>query len=117
MFRIGEAIVMSLVLSAVMITAGLLNRWFGGGAALVAALIAGSVEVHSATASLAQLHASGALAAMPLRWGLVAILLSSGAVKAALAFSAGGRAYGMRMLAGLLAMLGGGLGGVWLAAD
>ncbi|MCK7592430.1 MgtC/SapB family protein [Pseudomarimonas salicorniae] len=115
MFRLLQAIWMALVLSAVIIAAGLVNRWFGSAAALLTALVAGSVEVHSASAGLAQLHSTGGLTAGQLTRGTTLILLSSSLVKTVLALSAGSRSYALLLGIGLAAMAGSAALALWLS--
>jgi uncharacterized membrane protein (DUF4010 family) len=109
MFQPGQALLMATLLSAVVICSGLALRWLGVEAALLTAVIAGAVEVHSAIATLGQLHAHAALDDSALRGGLVAVLLASAGVKCVLAFSAGTRGYGWTVCGGLAAMIGGSL--------
>jgi uncharacterized membrane protein (DUF4010 family) len=116
MFHPTQALLMAALLSAVVICAGLALRWLGSEAALLTAVVAGAVEVHSAIATLGQLHAHAALDSSTLRLGLVAILLVSAGVKCVLAFSGGTRAFGWTVSGGLAAMAGGGLLGAVLTS-
>lgn len=111
MFSLREALWMAALLSGVLVLAALAHRWLGSDAALAAAIVAGSVDVHAALASLAQLHASASLADQRLQLGLVGVLVLSGAVKSALALGNGPPGYALRVAAGMAAMaLGGALG-------
>lgn len=114
MFHPGQALAMALLLSAVLIVASLLQHWLGSAAALLTAVLAGMVEMHSATATLGQLYRAEALSGSELSLGWVAILLLSGGLKATLAFSAGPRAYGAWVATGLACMIVGALGGALL---
>ena len=105
MFNPRHALLMAAVLSGVLITAGLVQVWLGSTAAMLTAVLAGSVEVHAATATLGQLHASGALSDGALRGGVVAILLSSGLLKTVFALSSGTRSYALLVASGMLAMV------------
>jgi uncharacterized membrane protein (DUF4010 family) len=62
-------------------------------------------EVHAAAASIAQLSASGGMGTSTAGWGLVAVLASSALAKAVLAWVSGGGRYGLRVGAGLVAMV------------
>ena len=115
MFNPIRALALALVLSAVVIAAGLLHRWLGTAAALTGAVIAGSAELHSAAAGLGQLHAAQALSDGALRWALAGVLAASAAVKAFLALGAGSAGYFRRVLAGLVAMVAGAVLGSLLA--
>jgi len=65
-------------------------------------LVAALAELHAAAATVTQLTATGGLSLESGRWGIVGLLLASGVVKSLVAFTSGGRGYGLRVTIGLL---------------
>ena len=111
MFRFSHALGFAALITLVMVVSSLLHHWVGAKAAVAGAIIAGLGESHAAGATLGQLHAGGALDDDGLRWGFFGLLLATMLAKSAIAFAAGGRAYGWRVGIGLAASaVGGGLG-------
>lgn len=106
MFRFGQALWFALLIALVLLIAAAMHAWLGPRGALIAACVAALAEVHASFASLAQLFHEQALSAAQVRWGLVGLLATSALAKSVVAFVSGGRAYGLRVSAGLLAMVG-----------
>lgn len=106
MFRFGQALWFALLIALVLLIAAAMNAWLGPRGALIAACVAALAEVHASFASLAQLFHEQVLSAAQVRWGLVGLLATSVLAKSVVAFVSGGRAYGLRVSAGLLAMVG-----------
>ena len=71
-------------------------------------------ELHAAAASVGQMFHAGTLAPGAARWGVVGLLAASVLAKSVVAVAAGGPAYGLRVAAGLLAMLGAAAAATWL---
>jgi uncharacterized membrane protein (DUF4010 family) len=113
-FRLSHAVIFAAVVAGVMLLSLWLQHLFGDTGAVVAASVAALAELHAATASLAQLAATGALAPTSARWGLLAALGASAISKSIVAFVSGGMAYGLRVTLGLVAMLGAAVAGIWL---
>lgn len=105
-FHLSWALTFGAVIALVLFVSAWLQHVFGDSGALAAAGIAALAELHAAAASMAQLTATGGLSVQSARWGLVALLLASGLVKSAVAFTSGGRRYGLRVSAGLLGAAG-----------
>jgi uncharacterized membrane protein (DUF4010 family) len=108
MFSLSHALVFSALIAGVLLLSAFLQQRFGSAGALLTSAIAALVELHAAMASIAQLGASGALDETLAEWALQGVLLSSVLARGAVAFTAGGRAYGLRV-GGVLAL-------AWLAA-
>jgi uncharacterized membrane protein (DUF4010 family) len=104
MFRIGQALLFAAVISAVLFVSSMMNAWMGARGALVTAVIAAAAELHAAIATLAQLFQQGVLSAEQVRWGLLGLLATSVIARTIVACISGGRAYGLRVGAGLTAM-------------
>ncbi len=103
MFRLSHALVFAALIAGVLLLSAFLQERFGSAGALLTSAIAALIELHAAMASIAQLGGSGALNDTMAEWALQAVLLSSVLARAAVAFTAGGRAYGLRV-GGVLAL-------------
>lgn len=103
MFRLSHALVFAALIAGVLLLSAFLQERFGSAGALLTSAIAALIELHAAMASIAQLGGSGALSDAMGEWALQAVLLSSVLARAAVAFTAGGRAYGLRV-GGVLAL-------------
>lgn len=105
MFRFRHALALAALIGGVAAGASLIHQWLGPQAAILGATIAASVELQASGATLAQLYQGGAIEGRLLQWGFVGVLGASALAKSALAFAAGGSAYGLRVTAGLLLMV------------
>lgn len=106
MFRLGQALLFAAVITAVLFVSAALRAGLGPQGAMAAAILAGLAEIHAAIATLGNLYDSGGLSAQDARWGLIGILAASVIAKTVVAWSSGGRAYGLRVAVGLLTMTG-----------
>ncbi|MGC4027806.1 MAG: DUF4010 domain-containing protein [Steroidobacteraceae bacterium] len=103
-FRLSHALLLAALMALLLLVSAWLHRQFGAAGALLAAAAAALVEVHAATASIAQLAATDEMPLAEARWGLVLLLVTSTVAKSALAFASGGRRYGWRVTWGLILM-------------
>jgi len=104
MFRIRHALAFAAIITVVLFTSAALNAWLGPQGAMLAATLAALAEVHAAAATVAKLWAGGDFSIEQARWGVVALLAASSVSKSVVAFASGGRDYGLRVAAGLMAM-------------
>lgn len=111
-FRLSHALMIAALIAAVSLVSAWLGQVAGDAGMLVAATLVGLVELHAAGASVAQLTAAGGLSEGLARWGIVAVLASSGVAKGVLAFVSGGAAYGRIVAIGLAAMIAGAVAGM-----
>ncbi len=109
MFRFGQALGFALVVATLTLVTAALSAWIGTQGAMVAAVLTASVEVHAAVATLAGQFARGALDPAQARAWMTALLGAGLVVKSAMAWVSGGRAYGLRVAAGLMAALAAGI--------
>jgi uncharacterized membrane protein (DUF4010 family) len=105
MFRVSRALAFVAIIASVLILSAAMNAWLGPRGALLAAGVAAMAELHAAVATLGQLFQQGVLDERQARWGLLGLLAASGTAKSVVATVSGGRAYGLRVAAGLLAMV------------
>lgn len=104
MFHIGKALLFALTITAVLVISKLLGQWLGAGGALAATLLAAMAEIHASVAGVANLFNENLLDANLARWAVVGLLATSTAAKSLVAFTSGGKAYGLRITIGLAAM-------------
>lgn len=104
MFRIGQAIGFAALIAGVLFVAHVAAQWLGAKAALAAAFLTALAELQAATATVATLFREGTIDAAAARWAVVGLLAASALAKSVVAFASGGRAFGLRVAAGLLAM-------------
>jgi uncharacterized membrane protein (DUF4010 family) len=105
MFRVRDALAFVAIIAAVLMASAAMNAWLGPRGALLAAGVAALAELQAAVATIGQLFQQGVLDQAQARWGLLGLLAASNAAKTIVAFVSGGRAYGLRVATGLLAML------------
>ncbi|HEY9142515.1 MAG TPA: MgtC/SapB family protein [Arenimonas sp.] len=105
MFRFRHALLFAVIITAVLFASAALNAWLGPRGAMAGATLAALAEVHAAAATVAKLSASGAFDADQARWAIVLLLAASSVAKSVVAFASGGPGYGLRVAAGLAAMV------------
>lgn len=101
MFQFRHALVFAAVISAVLFLSAALNAWLGPRGAMAMAVVAALAELHAAVATVGNLFKGGVLSQEEARLGVVGLLLASGLAKTAVAWVSGGRAYALRVGAGL----------------
>ena len=104
MFRIGQAIGFAALIAGVLFVSHVAAQLLGAKAALAAAFLTALAELQAATATVATLFSEGTLDAATARWAVVGLLGASALAKSVVAFVSGGRAFGLRVATGLLAM-------------
>jgi len=101
-FNFTTALVFALTLSCIMVASAALREWFGENGIILAAALAGFVDPHAATISVASLVASekmtAADAVLPILAGLSTNMIS----KLVLAGTHGGRSFAVRVVPGLI---------------
>lgn len=105
MFRIGEALAFAALIAVVLLVSAAMNDWLGSRGVLITASVAAMAELQAAFAAIAQLAHQGVLDLAETRWGVFGVLATSAGAKSIIAMASGGRAYGLRVTAGLGAML------------
>lgn len=101
MFRFGQALLFAAIITGVLFASAALNAWLGPRGAITAAVLAALAELHAAVATIGNLFSGGVLDAEQARWTILGILAASWVAKTAVAWTSGGRAYGLRVCAGL----------------
>ncbi len=103
-FRLSHAVLLAALIAVVLLLSAWLRQSYGETGALSAAMLVAMAEIQSAAASLAQLFDTGNLSLENARLGLAGLLAASAVAKTAVAWASGGRAYGLRVGAGLCGM-------------
>jgi uncharacterized membrane protein (DUF4010 family) len=101
-FSFKTAVVFALTVSAILVASAALQQWYGEKGVLAAAALAGFVDTHSAAISVASLVASGKLAPSDALLPIVAGLSTNTVSKMVVAAIAGGRAFALRVIPGLI---------------
>jgi uncharacterized membrane protein (DUF4010 family) len=101
-FSLGTALTFAAILAAVLLVAAAAQDWFGEAGVLVAAAAAGFADTHSAAISVAALVAddkiSPSLSVVP----ILAAITTNTIAKMIFAVSAGGRAFALYVVPGLV---------------
>jgi uncharacterized membrane protein (DUF4010 family) len=101
----------ALMLGSVALAVGLLQQRFGDAGLAVGVVLAALVDAHAPIASLASLHAAGALDSTTVVTGALLAVSSNTLSRCVVAVVSGGLSYGLRVAAALAA----GLGVAWSA--
>ncbi len=101
MFRFRHALLFAAIITVVLFVSAALNAWLGPRGAIAAAVLAALAELHAAVATVGNLFAAGSLDGAQARWALVGMLAASWVAKTVVAWTSGGRAFGLRVSIGL----------------
>lgn len=101
-FSLTGAVIFALTLSAVLLAAAALREWFGETGAIVAAALSGFVDTHASAISIAALTASGRMAPADCVVPILAGFTTNSVTKVILASTAGGRAFAVRVVPGIV---------------
>ena len=88
-----------------------LNTWLGKAGVLTAAAVAGLADTHAAAVSVASLVTGGKFTAQESVLPILAALTTNTVSKMVVAVSSGGRTFALRIIPGLLGVI----GAAWLA--
>lgn len=103
-FKPGQVFGFVGIVAAVLLVSGMVLSWLGDRASVVALAISGFADVHASAASAAQLVTLQRLDADTAAFAVLLALAANSVTKLVVAFSTGGRAYGLRLLPGIVAM-------------
>ena len=113
-FRLSHALLFVAIVAGMLVLSAWLGQRFGSSSVLAAAMFVALAELHAAAASVGQMFHAGTIAVDLARWGVIGLLAASVLAKSVVAVGTGGPAYGLRVAAGLLAMLGAAAAVTWL---
>lgn len=104
-FEPRQALLFVAILSVVMVAAAAAQAWLGHAGLDATLALSGLVDAHAAAASAAQLVVAGRVAPQAALTGIALAFATNSATKLGVAWASGGRAYALRLLPGVVAML------------
>lgn len=104
-FEPRQALLFVAILSVVMVASAAAQAWLGHAGLGVTLALSGLVDTHAAAASAAQLVEAGRVAPQTALTGIALAFATNSATKLGVAWASGGRAYALRLLPGVVAML------------
>lgn len=104
-FSLKTALTFAVILAAVLVLAAALQDWFGETGVILAAGAGGFADAHSAAISVASLVADGRLEPPAAVVPILVALTTNTVTKMIFAFSAGGRAFALYVIPGLILMV------------
>lgn len=104
-FEPRQVLLFVAVVAAVLVGSAAMLAWLGPAALEATLAVSGLADVHAATASAAQLAATGRIAPAQAVQGIVLALATNSAMKLGVAWATGGRGFALRLLPGILAMV------------
>ena len=114
-FSLKTALIFAATLSLVMLASAAAGAWFGDAGLMIAAALAGFVDTHASAISVASLVASGRLAPDHAIWPILAGFTTNTVTKVILAATAGGRAFALRVIPGVILVALGAWAGAFLS--
>lgn len=104
-FEPRQALLFVAILSVVMVASAAAQAWLGHAGLDATLALSGLVDAHAAAASAAQLVVAGRIPPQAALTGIALAFATNSAVKLGVAWVSGGRAYALRLLPGVVAML------------
>ena len=104
-FEPRQVLLFVAVVAAVLVGSAAMLAWLGPAALEATLAVSGLADVHAATASAAQLAATGRIAPAQAVQGIVLALATNSAMKLGVAWATGGRGFALRLLPGIVAMV------------
>jgi uncharacterized membrane protein (DUF4010 family) len=91
------------MMTVMLVLAAALKQWLGDTGVAVGAVVAGFVDAHSASISVASLAASAKITPQEAVLPILAAITSNAVAKLAMAFGAGSRGFALRITPGIVA--------------
>jgi uncharacterized membrane protein (DUF4010 family) len=113
-FEPKHALVFVAIVATVMIVSAAMLAWLGNAGLDVSLALSGLADVHAAAASAAQLVAVDRITPQAAVPAIALAFAANSTTKLVMAFATGGRAYGFRLLPGIVAMVAAFAITVWL---
>jgi uncharacterized membrane protein (DUF4010 family) len=104
-FSLTTALTFAVILAVVLLAAAAAQDWFGEAGVLIAASVAGFADTHSAAVSVASLVSDGRIKPPQTIIPVLAAFTTNTVTKMVFAVTAGGRAFALYVIPGLLLML------------
>ena len=112
-FEPRHALVFAAIVSAILLLSAGVHRWLGDTGVQIAAGVAGLADLHAASASVAQMVASGTVAVGDAGWPVFVALIANSLSKLLMAWLRGGRGFFLRLLPGVALIVVAFAAGVW----
>lgn len=112
-FEPRHALVFAAIVSAILLLSAGVHRWLGDTGVQLAAGVAGLADLHAAAASVAQRVAAGDIDVAHAGWPVFIALVANSLSKLLMAWLRGGRAFLLRLLPGVIAIVAAFAAGVW----
>jgi uncharacterized membrane protein (DUF4010 family) len=113
-FSLGTALKFALLLTAVLLVSAAMREWFGEAGAVVAAGLAGFADTHAPAISIAAMVDSGKMTPQNALIPILAAFTANTITKVVVARAAGGPAFAIRVIPGLLLVAAGAWAGTLL---
>jgi uncharacterized membrane protein (DUF4010 family) len=113
-FSLKTAAIFAASIAVMLFVSAALNAWRGERGVIVAATLSGFADTHSPAVSVASLVSAGTLAAKDAVFPILAALTTNIVTKAVLAFTSGGRSFGLQVVPGLLLVVASAWTAAWL---
>ncbi|TXH76065.1 MAG: MgtC/SapB family protein [Lysobacteraceae bacterium] len=113
-FEPRHALLFATIVSVILLLSAAVHRWLGDPGLGLAAGVSGFADLHAAAASVAQLAAVGVIGPDAAPWPVFIALITNSASKLMMAWLRGGRAYMLRLLPGIGAIVFAFAFGAWL---
>lgn len=104
-FEPRQVLLFVAIVATVLVVSAAMLAWLGEAALGATLAVSGLADAHAATASAAQLVATGRIGPAQAVQGIVLALAANSAMKVGVAWATGGRAYALRLLPGIVAMV------------
>jgi uncharacterized membrane protein (DUF4010 family) len=104
-FSLKTAFLFAAMLSGVLLASTALNEWFGAKGVVVAATVAGFVDIHSAAISVATLVGAGKMTATDAALPVLIALSTNTITKVVVCIFAGGAGFALRVIPGLVLVI------------
>lgn len=114
-FSLATALSFAAILAVVLLAAAAAQDWFGEAGVLAAAAVAGFADTHSAAVSVASLVSDGRIKAPQSIIPILAAVTTNTVTKMAFAIAAGGRAFALYVIPGLILIAAAAWAGAFLA--
>ena len=111
-FNLKTSVIFAASIAIMLFVSAALNAWRGERGVIVAATLSGFADTHSPAVSIASLVSAGTLDVNDAVFPILTALTTNTITKAVLAFTSGGRSFGVQVIPGLLLVV----ASAWIAA-
>lgn len=113
-FSLKTALIFAVSIAIMLFAAAALNAWQGERGVILAAALSGFADTHSPAVSVASLVSAGTIGVNSAVFPVLAALTTNTITKVVLAFTSGGRHFGVQVVPGLLLVIASAWTAAWL---